>query len=88
MVFRKYCPHSTGLFNFIIPLGEMAIGLGLILGVLAYTASFFGAFVMINYILADMIFTYPLQLAFYNLINESLTNNKISLKEVSPIKST
>ena len=42
----------------------MAIGLGLILGIFAYAASFFGAFVMINYILADMIFTYPLQLAF------------------------
>ena len=52
--FENIVSHSTGLFNFIIPL-EMAIGLGLILGVLAYTASFFGAFVMINYILADMI---------------------------------
>ena len=61
----------------------MAIGLGLILGVLAYTASFFGAFVMINYILADMIFTYPLQLAFFIilLMSHSLIN-KISLKEV------
>ena len=61
----------------------MAIGLGLILGVFAYTASFFGAFVMINYILADMIFTCPLQLAFFIilLMSHSLIN-KISLKEV------
>lgn len=81
--FENIVSHSTGLFNFIIPLGEMAIGLGLILGVLAYTASFFGAFVMINYILADMIFTYPLQLAFFIilLMSHSLIN-KISLKEV------
>ncbi|MGX0846281.1 hypothetical protein ACUXI2_001877 [Staphylococcus capitis] len=38
---------------------------------------------MINYILADMIFTYPLQLAFFIilLMSHSLIN-KISLKEV------
>ena len=61
----------------------MAIGLGLILGIFAYAASFFGAFVMINYILADMIFTYPLQLAFFIilLMNHSLLA-KVSLKEI------
>lgn len=63
--FEHIVAHTTGLFNIIVPLGEMAIGLGLILGIFAYAASFFGAFVMINYILADMIFTYPLQLAFF-----------------------
>ena len=65
----------------------MAIGLGLILGVLAYTASFFGAFVMINYILADMIFTYPLQLAFFIilLMSHSLIN-KISLKVITQLR--
>ncbi len=31
------------------------IGLSLILGVLSYTASFFGVFIMLNYILADII---------------------------------
>ena len=38
---------------------------------------------MINYILADMIFTYPLQLAFFIilLMSHSLLN-KVSLKEV------
>lgn len=61
----------------------MAIGLGLILGIFAYAASFFGAFVMINYILADMIFTYPLQLAFFIilLMSHSLLA-KVSLKEI------
>ena len=52
--FEHIVAHTTGLFNIIVPLGEMAIGLGLILGIFAYAASFFGAFVMINYILADM----------------------------------
>ena len=75
--------NTTGLFNIIVPLGEMAIGLGLILGIFAYAASFFGAFVMINYILADMIFTYPLQLAFFIilLMSHSLLA-KVSLKEI------
>ena len=66
--FEHIVAHTTGLFNIIVPLGEMAIGLGLILGIFAYAASFFGAFVMINYILADMIFTYPLQLVGFILI--------------------
>ena len=88
MVFENIVSHSTGLFNFIIPLGEMAIGLGLILGVLAYTASFFGAFVMINYILRYDFYV-PLQLAFFIilLMSHSLIN-KISLKSYHSIKST
>lgn len=36
----------------------MVIGLGLILGIFVYVVSFFGVFVMINYILVDMIFMY------------------------------
>lgn len=61
----------------------MAIGLGLIFCIFAYAASFFGAFVMINYILADMIFTYPIQLAFFIilLMSHSLLV-QISLKEI------
>ena len=43
--FEHIVAHTTGLFNIIVPLGEMAIGLGLILGIFAYAASFFGAFV-------------------------------------------
>ena len=37
-------------FNWLVPLGEIAIGLALIFGVMTYTASFFGAFMMLNYI--------------------------------------
>lgn len=62
-----------------IPLGEIAIGLGLIFGVLSYTASFFGVFVMLNYILADMIFTYPIQLFFFII----LLMNKKTLESIS-----
>ncbi|MDN8901996.1 DoxX family protein, partial [Staphylococcus aureus] len=71
------------LFDIVVPLGEIAIGLVLIFGVFAYAASFFGAFFMINYILADMIFTYPLQLTFFILLLISHSFLKqISLKEI------
>ncbi|KIX90344.1 DoxX family protein [Staphylococcus microti] len=66
--FSTFVNSQTDLFQWLIPLGEIAIGLGLILGILSYTASFFGAFVMLNYILADMIFTYPLQLFFFIIL--------------------
>ena len=81
--FANIVAHTTSLFDIIVPLGEIAIGLGLIFGVFAYAASFFGAFVMINYILADMIFTYPLQLTFFILLLMSHSLLKqISLKEI------
>jgi len=67
------------LFKWMVQLGEIAIGLGLILGVFSYTASFFGVFVMLNYILADMIFTYPIQLFFFII----LLMNKNTLKTIS-----
>ncbi|HCW9792476.1 DoxX family protein [Staphylococcus aureus] len=89
--FANIVAHTTSLFDIVVPLGEIAIGLGLIFGVFAYAASFFGAFVMINYILADMInyiladmiFTYPLQLTFFILLLMSHSLLKqISLKEI------
>ncbi|WP_436861789.1 DoxX family membrane protein [Staphylococcus caeli] len=67
------------LFKWMVQLGEIAIGLGLILGVFSYTASFFGVFIMLNYILADMIFTYPIQLFFFII----LLMNKNTLKTIS-----
>ncbi|EZR79544.1 hypothetical protein W770_00935 [Staphylococcus aureus VET1026S] len=81
--FANIVAHTTSLFDIVVPLGEIAIGLGLIFGVFAYAASFFGAFVMINYILADMIFTYPLQLTFFILLLMSHSLLKqTSLKEI------
>lgn len=65
------------IFKWMVQLGEIAIGLSLILGVLSYTASFFGVFIMLNYILADMIFTYPIQLFFFIIIlmNKEIINS-------------
>ncbi|ARJ26209.1 DoxX family protein [Staphylococcus lugdunensis] len=66
--FEHVVAHHLDQFQWMIPIGEIAIGLGLLFGVLSYTASFFGTFVMLNYILADMIFTYPLQLFFFIIL--------------------
>ncbi len=79
LFFEHIVAHSAPIFNVIIPLGEIAIGLGLILGILSHIASFFGAFVMLNYILSDMIFTYPVQLALFII----LLMNKNLLKQIS-----
>ena len=77
--FEYVVAPNLELFKWIIPLGEIAIGLALILGVLSYTASFFGVFIMLNYILADMIFTYPTQLFFFII----LLMNKETMKTLS-----
>ncbi|PTI92018.1 DoxX family protein [Staphylococcus simulans] len=79
LFFEHIVAHSAPVFNVIVPLGEIAIGLGLILGILSHIASFFGAFVMLNYILSDMIFTYPVQLALFII----LLMNKNLLKQIS-----
>lgn len=81
--FEHIVAHTTEVFNIVVPLGEIAIGLGLLFGIMSQIASFFGAFVMLNYILSDMIFTYPVQLAFFIilLMNPAILN-KISLKSM------
>jgi len=64
--YKFFFAHAVAPFDMIyqdiIPLGEIAIGLGLICGILVRVASFFGIILMLNYILSDMIFTYPIQL--------------------------
>lgn len=79
--FETVIAHNLELFKWMVQLGEIAIGLSLILGVCTYAASFFGVFIMLNYILADMIFTYPIQLFFFIiLLMNKRTLNTISLK--------
>lgn len=66
--FENIIAPYTALWEWMIPLGEILIGLALILGFLEYYAALFGIFIMVNYILADMIFTYPLQLVAFIFI--------------------
>lgn len=78
-LFEIVIAHNLELFKWAVQLGEIAIGLGLILGVMSYTASAFGVFIMVNYILADMIFTYPLQLVVFVI----LLMNRRTLEHIS-----
>ena len=80
--FANIVAHTTSLFDIVVPLGDCN-WIRFNFWSFAYAASFFGAFVMINYILADMIFTYPLQLTFFILLLMSHSLLKqISLKEI------
>ncbi|MFF2017066.1 DoxX family membrane protein [Paenibacillus sp. NPDC058177] len=49
----------SGVFDVVIPWGEILIGIGLIAGLFIVPALIMSVFVNANYILADMIFTYP-----------------------------
>ncbi|WP_301421021.1 DoxX family membrane protein [Mammaliicoccus lentus] len=66
--FKIIIEPYTSYWEWIIPIGEIMIGLALIIGSLEYSAALFGIFIMINNILADMIFTYPVQLSGFIFI--------------------
>lgn len=66
----------TGIFNILIPWGELLVGLGLITGILVYPALISGIFMGINYWLADMIYIYPVQLATAILLMLAINQTK------------
>jgi thiosulfate dehydrogenase (quinone) large subunit len=54
-------PHAA-LFSYVITLGELAVGVGLILGAFTGIAAFFGAFMNLNYLFAGTVSINPLLL--------------------------
>jgi thiosulfate dehydrogenase (quinone) large subunit len=50
---------NVGLINFLVPLGEFLIGLGLILGCLTTAAAFFGAMMNFMFLFAGTVSTNP-----------------------------
>lgn len=54
-------PHAV-LFSYLITYGELAVGIGLILGAFTGIAAFFGAFLNFNYLFAGAVSTNPLLL--------------------------
>lgn len=54
-------PHAV-LFSYLITFGELAVGLGLVLGVFTGIAAFFGAFMNFNYLFAGTVSINPLLL--------------------------
>ncbi|WP_323703260.1 DoxX family protein [Mammaliicoccus sp. Dog046] len=68
MFFENVIAPNTTLWEWVIPLGELMIGIALVIGFLEYYAALFGIFIMVNNLLADMIFTYPIQLVGFIII--------------------
>ncbi|NUU61919.1 DoxX family protein [Paenibacillus agri] len=56
------------VFDVVIPWGEILIGIGLIAGLFIVPALVMSVFVNANYILADMIFTYPTDILMATLL--------------------
>lgn len=60
--FQNIVHPLSPVFDILIPVGEIMIGAGLIIGLLTLPALLFSVFVHVNYILADMVFTYPVEI--------------------------
>lgn len=56
--------HAQGWFAFLITFGEMAVGLGLLLGILTGIAAFFGAMMNMSFLLAGSASVNPVMFAF------------------------
>ncbi len=59
---------NADIWSHAIAYGELAVGLGLILGVLTFYAAFFGFFMNLNYLLAGTVSTNPILLFLALLI--------------------
>lgn len=59
---------NIGIFNFLIPLGEFLVGLGLILGCLTTAAAFFGLLMNFSFFLAGTVSHNPTDIFFGGLI--------------------
>lgn len=69
--FEAVVANHLEIFKWMVQLGEIAIGLSLILGVLSYTASFFGVFYNVKLYSCRYYFHIPNSIVFlYNYINE------------------
>jgi thiosulfate dehydrogenase [quinone] large subunit len=51
---------NAGLFSYLIPFGELLVGLGLLLGILTGIAACFGCLMNLNYLLSGAISTNPM----------------------------
>jgi thiosulfate dehydrogenase (quinone) large subunit len=62
-IYNSFLKHfalpNVGLFNFLVPVGEFLVGLGLILGVLTTAAAFFGVLMNFMYMFAGTVSSNP-----------------------------
>lgn len=64
---ENFALPNIGLFNFLVPLGEFLVGLGLILGCLTTAAAFFGLIMNFSFILAGTVSSNPMDI-FYGFM--------------------
>jgi thiosulfate dehydrogenase (quinone) large subunit len=57
---ESFALPNVGLFNFLIPWGEVLVGLGLIVGLATIPALLAGAFMNLNFMLAGTVSTNPI----------------------------
>ena len=55
---------GVGVWSYIVAFGELAVGIGLILGIFTGIAAFFGGFMNMNYLLAGTVSTNPFLFVF------------------------
>lgn len=55
---------NAAFWSYIVAFGELAVGLGLILGLFTGIAAFFGGFMNVNYLMAGTVSTNPLLFVF------------------------
>lgn len=51
--------HNAAVFSYLVAFGELAVGIGLILGLFTGIAAFFGAFMSMNYLFAGTVSINP-----------------------------
>ncbi|ANZ60803.1 Crp/Fnr family transcriptional regulator [Secundilactobacillus paracollinoides] len=72
-------PH-IGVFNFIVPWGELLVGLGILFGTLTLTAAFFGVIMNLCYLFAGTVSVNPLYLILeFIILAAGLNASKIGL---------
>ncbi len=57
---RNFVQPAPAVWAYLITIGELAVGLGLIFGLLTGIAAFFGVFMNLNYLLAGTVSTNPI----------------------------
>ncbi len=57
---QNFVMHHTHVFSYMVALGETAVGIALILGVVTGIAGFFGCFMNMNYLLAGAVSVNPI----------------------------
>ncbi|MBM4760921.1 DoxX family protein [Bacillus sp. B15-48] len=65
---ERFALPNLGVFNFLIPIGEFLVGLGLILGCLTTAAAFFGLLMNFSFMFAGTVSSNPMDILLGGII--------------------